>query len=43
MKLYPNDNLPVIIAQLQAYYHEDAKEMEAKIRQILKKNLKSIF
>ena len=27
----------------RAYYHEDAKEMEAKIRQILKKNLKSIF
>ena len=35
MQLYPSDNLPVIITQLQAYFEEDVKNMEAKIRQIL--------
>jgi hypothetical protein len=35
MKLYPMDNLPVIITQLQAYFAEDAKNMEIVIRQIL--------
>ena len=35
MKLYPMDNLPVIITQLQAYFEEEAKEMEVKIREIL--------
>ena len=35
MKIYPMDNLPVIITRLQAYFEEDSKEMEEKIRQIL--------
>lgn len=39
MALYPSDNLPVIIAQLQAYFKEDAKNMETEIRQILHKYL----
>ena len=39
MKLYPFDNLPVIIAQLQSYLQEDAKEMENTIREILQNYL----
>ena len=39
MKLYPLDNLPVIITQLKAYFVKDAKEMEKKIRNILYKYL----
>ena len=39
MELYPSDNLPVIITQLQAYFKEDAKNMEVEIRQILQKYL----
>ena len=39
MELYPSDNLPVIITQLQAYFREDAKNMEIKIREILQKYL----
>lgn len=35
IKLYPMDNLPVIITQLQAFFEEDAKEMEDIIRKIL--------
>ena len=35
MKLYPMDNLPVIITQLQAYFKDDAIEMENTIREIL--------
>ena len=35
MKLYPSDNLPVIITQLQAYFVERVKEMEKTIREIL--------
>jgi len=39
MKIYPMDNLPVIITQLQSYFLEDAKKMEIIIRDILKKYL----
>ena len=39
MKLYPSDNLPVIITQLQAYLIERAKNMEKAIRRILYKYL----
>ena len=39
MKIYPMDNLPVIITQLQSYFFEDAKKMEIIIRDILKKYL----
>jgi hypothetical protein len=39
MKLYPMDNLPVIITQLQAYFKDDAIEMENTIREILKNYL----
>ena len=35
MKLYPSDNLPVIITQLQAYFIDRVKEMEKTIRNIL--------
>ena len=35
MKLYPSDNLPVIITQLQAYFENRSKEMEKVIRDIL--------
>ena len=35
MKLYPMDNLPVIITQLQAYFEQDAKYMEKVIKNIL--------
>ena len=35
MKLYPMDNLPVIITQLQAYFKNDAIEKEKIIREIL--------
>ena len=36
MQLYPMDNLPVIISQLQAYFENDAIVMENTIREILK-------
>ena len=39
MKLYPMDNLPVIITQLQAYFQEDSIEMENTIREILQNYL----
>ena len=39
MELYPCDNLPVIINILQAYFPEDAKNMEISIRQVLSKYL----
>ena len=39
MKLYPMDNLPVIITQLQAYFSDDAKEMENIIREVLARYL----
>jgi len=35
MKLYPSDNLPVIITQLQAYFMVRAKKMQETIRKIL--------
>ena len=39
MKLYPSDNLPVIITQLQAYFIERAKRMQKIIREKLSKYL----
>ena len=39
MKLYPMDNLPVIITQLQAYFYKDAIEMEKTIRDVLQNYL----
>ena len=39
MKLYPMDNLPVIITQLQAYFQEESIEMEKTIREILQNYL----
>ena len=39
MKLYPMDNLPVIITQLQVYFKIDQLNMEKTIREILKKYL----
>ena len=39
MKLYPSDNLPVIITQLKAYFKDQSKEMEGIIRQILENYL----
>ena len=41
MKLYPSDNLPVIITQLQAYFINRVKKMEKKIRDILSNYLDS--
>ena len=41
MKLYPMDNLPVIITQLQAYFEDDAKDMEINIRKILSEYLEN--
>ena len=41
MKLYPSDNLPVIITQLQAYFIDRVKEMEKTIRNILSNYLDS--
>ena len=41
MKLYPMDNLPVIITQLQSYFKEDSKKMEIIIRKILSKYLEN--
>ena len=35
MKIYPFDNLPVIITQLKAYFETQAQEMEKIIRKIL--------
>ena len=39
MKLYPSDNLPVIITQLKAYFKNKSKEMEKIIREILENYL----
>ena len=39
MRLYPSDNLPVIITQLQAYFSERAKKMQEIIRKILSRYL----
>lgn len=36
MKIYPMDNLPVIITQSQAYFQEDSNEMKKIIRKIFK-------
>ena len=41
MELYPSDNLPVIITQLQAYFKEDASKMKEEIKAILSKYLES--
>ena len=41
MKIYPMDNLPVIITRLQSYFQNDSKEMEKIIREILTKFLDS--
>lgn len=41
MKLYPMNNLPVIITQLQSYFSEDAKNMERIIRKILTRYLEN--
>ena len=41
MKLYPMDNLPVIITQLQSYFKEDSKRMEIIIRKILSNYLEN--
>ena len=41
MKLYPMDNLPVIITQLQAYFYDDAIDMEKTIRKILQNYLEN--
>ena len=35
MKIYPFDNLPVIITQLKAYFKQQTQEMENIIRKIL--------
>ena len=39
MKLYPSDNLPVIITQLKSYFKNKSKEMEKIIREILESYL----
>ena len=39
MKLYPSDNLPVMITQLKAYFKNKSKEMEKIIREILENYL----
>lgn len=39
MQLYPSDDLPVIITQLQSYFEDDVPEMENAIRNILYKYL----
>ena len=41
MQLYPMDNLPVIITQLQVYFKKDQKRMENIILKILKDHLES--
>ena len=41
MQLYPMDNLPVIITQLQVYFKKKQKEMEIIIRKILRDHLES--
>ena len=44
MDLYPFENLPVIITQLQSYFKEEAIEMKGIIRNILKNmNLKKLI
>ena len=35
MKIYPFDNLPVIIINLKVYFKQQAQEMENIIRKIL--------
>ena len=39
MKLYPMDNLPVIITQLQVYFKSDQQKMETLIKKILREHL----
>ena len=39
MKIYPLDNLPVVITQLKAYFKKEAEEMEKIIRKILENYL----
>ena len=39
MRLYPLENLPVVITQLQSYFKKRAKIMEATIRKILENYL----
>ena len=39
MKIYPFDNLPVVITQLKAYFKKEAEEMEKIIRKILENYL----
>ena len=39
MKLYPSDNLPVIITQLQSYFKRQSKKMEDTIRKVLENYL----
>lgn len=39
MKLYPIDNLPVIITQLQVYIKSDQQKMETIIKKILREYL----
>jgi len=39
MKLYPMDNLPVIITQLQVYFKSDQQKMETIIKKILREHL----
>ena len=39
MEIYPSDNLPVIITQLQYYFAEDAKSMKEEIIKIFNKYL----
>ena len=41
MQLYPMDNLPVIITQLQVYCKSDQQKMEKKILEILKNHLEN--
>ena len=41
MKIYPADNLPVIITQLQAYIKEDVAKMKKRIKEILSKYLEN--
>ena len=41
MQLYPMDNLPVIITQLQVYIKNDQIKMEKSIREVLKAHLEN--
>ena len=37
MELYPSDNLPVIITQLQAYFPEDGKSNQRNFEEIFRR------